>query len=72
MNSNEGWHPSWEELCAFDHALLSDRAWQKIADHVAICDACCLRLDDLPEDDLERLLRAAWKRRQSPGRQLNA
>jgi hypothetical protein len=52
-----GWHPSWEELSAFDSGLLGTRDWETVAAHIAACDACCERLERVPEDPLIALLR---------------
>jgi hypothetical protein len=60
METMNGWHPSWQELCAFDMGLLSSSHWRKVAEHVAVCNQCCQRLEAVPEDKLEALIRAAW------------
>jgi hypothetical protein len=56
MTSN-GWHPSGEELAAFDAGLLPRLRWAVVADHVAACDACCEQLETVPQDPLVDLLR---------------
>jgi UDP-N-acetyl-D-glucosamine dehydrogenase len=56
MEPTDLWHPTWQELCAFDKGLLSGSRWQQVADHVAACNDCCQRLEHVPSDKLEALL----------------
>src|SRR5262249_6159649 len=45
-------HPSWEKLAAFDLGHLRAGEWAEIEQHVAVCDECCLRLEEVPQDSV--------------------
>lgn len=53
-------HPTWNELVAFDRGLLLSSDWVSVAQHVAICHSCAMRLEAVPDDALISLLRFAW------------
>src|SRR5262245_28083159 len=52
-------HPSWEKLAAFDLGHLRAGEWAEIEQHVAVCDACCLQLEAVPQDSLLAQIREA-------------
>jgi hypothetical protein len=49
-------HPIVEFLCAYDQGRLSSADGAPVERHLAGCTACCLRLDELPDDDRLALL----------------
>jgi len=56
MSTND-LHPSLNRLAAFDRGELCSGEWQMLADHVAVCPACCAALEELPASPLEDFLR---------------
>jgi WD40 repeat protein/predicted Ser/Thr protein kinase len=59
MHQRRNAHPSLDELTAFDRGQLDAAERAAVEEHVATCDACCLRLDAVGDDDLIALLRAS-------------
>ncbi len=59
MSKQPGEHPDLEELTAFDGGRLPPAVRAAIEGHVAGCDACCRRLETLPEDAFTALVRSA-------------
>ncbi|HET6884033.1 MAG TPA: efflux RND transporter permease subunit [Pirellulales bacterium] len=50
-------HPTLERLLAFDRGMLAPEEWPEIDRHIAACESCCQKLDDLPEDYMVAVLR---------------
>src|SRR5262245_12469883 len=51
-------HPTTEQLVAFDQGLLPAEEQTVVERHVAACDVCCRRLEQLPEDTLVNRMRS--------------
>src|SRR5437762_12977843 len=52
-------HPDSEKLAAFGLGRLSEADSKEIEQHLADCDACRKKLEDIPADSLVCLLQAA-------------
>jgi serine/threonine protein kinase len=59
MNNIQTTHPTLDRLAAFDQGQLSPDEWTEIERHVAGCDTCCRRLEEVPEDGFIHLLRSS-------------
>src|SRR5262245_49372510 len=59
MHKATDWHPSPEQLRAFDLGQLRRDEWPEVEGHVAFCETCCRQLETLPDDPLVSLLRAS-------------
>lgn len=51
-------HPAFEQLAAFDQGKLRTGPWTVIARHILECDACCQKLETVPDDELVQFVRA--------------
>jgi hypothetical protein len=58
MNADTDPHPSAEELAAFDAGCLPAPQAAAVETHVAACQSCCRRLEEMPEDAFAALVRA--------------
>jgi hypothetical protein len=56
--SEPDFHPSPDELAAFDTGQLTAPRSEAVARHVAACTTCCRTLEGLPEDPYVALVRA--------------
>src|SRR5262249_26805979 len=52
-------HPDEAKLSAFDQGQLPSAEWVEIEGRVAACETCCGKLENMREDKLVALLRAA-------------
>src|SRR2546423_15214884 len=66
MEDATGAHPTLEQLAAFDRGQLPPEERAAVERHVAGCDACCARLESVPDDALVGLLREATGSRPRP------
>jgi WD40 repeat protein/predicted Ser/Thr protein kinase len=57
MNETADPHPNWEQLLAFDRGQLSPAERVEVERHIGRCDACCGKLEQLPEDPLGQAIR---------------
>jgi serine/threonine-protein kinase len=65
-------HPSREQLTAFLSGTLADDAQERIAAHIAGCDACCALLRQIPDDPFVAHLRGSDTPNAFGGRELAA
>src|SRR5262245_8882304 len=61
-----GWHPTPDQLAAFDRGLLPTAEWETVERHVAGCADCCHSLEVVPDDPLTALLKASAGRPDPP------
>src|SRR5262245_66552099 len=66
MNGDTDWHPTTEQLAAFDRGQLPAAKWENVERHVAGCAACCRSLESVPDDALTALLKVSAGRAHTP------
>jgi len=59
MTTQQLVHPSPQQLRAFLDGRLAPREMAELESHVAACDSCCRQLEQVPDDTLVQLARAA-------------
>jgi hypothetical protein len=61
MNGEGDWHPSAEQLAAFDSGRLHPAEWEEVERHVERCLSCCRSLESVPDDRLTALVKATGR-----------
>src|SRR5437868_4536080 len=59
MRDRCDWHPTPQQLEAFDHGTLPTSEWDAVEGHVAGCACCARRLESVPDDPLTALLKTS-------------